>query len=103
MEHHEHKEEVDERRHEHEIEHEHSHEGCSHEEGASHADCCHGHGHHHGHSHSHSYADMTGKRLLATSLLNIIFTLVEIVGGIISNSLSLLSDALHNLADSSAI
>lgn len=103
MEHHEHKEEADERRHEHEAEHEHSHEGCCHEEGASHADCCHGHGHHHGHSHSHSYADMTGKRLLATSLLNIIFTLVEIVGGIISNSLSLLSDALHNLADSSAI
>lgn len=70
-------------------------------------ECSHGHGHshahHHAHSHSHSYGDMTGRRLLWTSLLNIIFTLIEIVGGLISNSLSLLSDALHNLADSSAI
>ena len=86
--------------------HEHSHhDGChchenSHQHSHAHA---HTHGHHHAHSHSHSYADTTGKRLLATSLLNIIFTVVEIVGGIISNSLSLLSDALHNLADSSAI
>ena len=79
-----------ENKHEHsQDEHEHHHEQI--------------HGHHHGHSHSHSYQDMTGKRLLWTSLLNIIFTLVEIVGGIISNSLSLLSDALHNLADASAI
>ena len=70
------------------------HEHCHHNED----------GHrHHGHSHSHAYKDLTGKRLLATSFLNILFTLVEIVGGIVSNSLSLLSDALHNLADSSAI
>ena len=58
-------------------------------------------GHHHGHH--HGYADVTGAKLLWTSLLNITFTVIEVVGGIISNSLSLLSDALHNLADSSAI
>lgn len=72
--------------------------------GHSHAHCHgHSHGHSHGHNHSHHYHDMTGRRLLWTSLLNIIFTTIEIVGGVISNSLSLLSDALHNLADSSAI
>lgn len=104
MEHHEHHhDEADESRHHLETMHEHAHEGCSHDHGNEHDHCHNGHGHHHGHSHSHSYKDVTGKRLLATSLLNIIFTIVEIVGGIVSNSLSLLSDALHNLADSSAI
>ncbi len=71
-----------------------------HARGHSHAPSCH-HGHHHGHS--HAYHDVTGRKLLWTSLLNILFTIIEIVGGVVSNSLSLLSDALHNLADSSAI
>lgn len=88
----------------HEEEHEHLHEGgCCGEHSRGVQEYTHCHGHHHGHSHSHSYKDVTGVRLLWTSLLNLIFTIVEIVGGILSNSLSLLSDALHNLADSSAI
>jgi len=104
MEHQDHRVEVDQIHLDREALEAHKHDGhcCDH----SHAHGEHQHGaghHHHGHSHSHAYKDMTGKRLLQTSLLNIIFTLVEIVGGIISNSLSLLSDALHNLADSSAI
>lgn len=44
-----------------------------------------------------------GARLLWVSILNFAFTLLEVVGGLISNSLSLLSDALHNLADSSSM
>jgi len=35
--------------------------------------------------------------------LNLSITIVQVIGGIISNSLSLLSDALHNLGDSSAV
>ncbi|QGY48248.1 cation diffusion facilitator family transporter [Maribellus comscasis] len=46
---------------------------------------------------------MQGKKLLWVTLLNISITIVQIIGGLISNSLSLLSDALHNLGDSSAI
>lgn len=40
--------------------------------------------------------------LLGVTILNLLITVVQIFGGVISNSLSLLSDALHNLADSSA-
>ena len=89
--------------HDHEC-HEHGHgEGAAPQEHHHHeGECCCSHaGHHHGHH--HGYADVTGTKLLWTSLLNITFTIIEVVGGIISNSLSLLSDALHNLADSSAI
>jgi cobalt-zinc-cadmium efflux system protein len=39
------------------------------------------------------------KRLLLTVLLNIIITLSQITGGIISGSIALLSDAVHNLSD----
>lgn len=44
----------------------------------------------------------SGKLLLAT-LLNFAITVAETIGGLISNSLALLSDALHNLGDTSAI
>ena len=60
------------------------------------------HKHHHSHNHNHSN-NLRGKKLLWVALLNFSITVVQIIGGIISNSLSLLSDALHNLGDSSAI
>lgn len=56
--------------------------------------------HHHHHHHHH---EMKGAKLLWVTLLNFSITIVQIIGGIISNSLSLLSDAAHNLGDSSAI
>ncbi len=40
-----------------------------------------------------------GKNLLFSILLNIIITVAQVVGGIISGSLALLSDALHNFSD----
>lgn len=46
---------------------------------------------------------VTGKRFLAVTLLNILITVVEIIGGILSGSLALLSDAFHNLGDSLSI
>jgi len=55
-------------------------------------------GHHHHHDN-----DLQGRKLLWTTLLNLSITIVQLIGGFISNSLSLLSDALHNLGDSSAI
>ncbi len=58
---------------------------------------------HHGHSHSHTEAENTSKNLLLSALLNLVVTIAEIIGGLISNSLALLSDALHNLGDTSAI
>ncbi|MBI9055796.1 MAG: cation transporter [Bacteroidales bacterium] len=53
--------------------------------------------------HHHHTNNLRGKKLLWVALLNFSITMVQIVGGLISNSLSLLSDALHNLGDSSAI
>lgn len=46
---------------------------------------------------------MTGKRFFAVTLLNVLITVVEIIGGLISGSLALLSDAFHNLGDSFSI
>jgi cobalt-zinc-cadmium efflux system protein len=42
-------------------------------------------------------------RLLISILLNGFITLVEIAGGIFSNSLALISDAIHNLSDTLAL
>lgn len=54
-----------------------------------------GHSHHHSHSHKHS----KDRNLFISILLNIVITAAQVVGGLISGSLSLLSDALHNFSD----
>jgi cobalt-zinc-cadmium efflux system protein len=53
----------------------------------------------HAHNHSPDPKDLKGKRLLITIFLNIIITAAQVIGGLISGSLSLLSDALHNFSD----
>ena len=63
----------------------------------------HTHHNHHGHSHTHTEEENTGKNLLVSALLNLVVTIAEVLGGLFSNSLALLSDALHNLGDTSAI
>ena len=56
------------------------------------------------HNHTHSQAGETsGLRLFATLLLNLVITAVELVGGIASGSLSLVSDAFHNLGDAASV
>ncbi|WP_299577560.1 cation diffusion facilitator family transporter [uncultured Sunxiuqinia sp.] len=42
-------------------------------------------------------------RLGITIVLNVVITLAQVVGGLISGSLALISDALHNLSDSLAV
>ena len=54
------------------------------------------------HEHHHS-TEVSGSRLLITMLLNFFITIIEIIGGIFSGSLSLLSDAFHNFSDGIAI
>lgn len=54
--------------------------------------------HSHAHPHSHSHAQ-TGNIRLAF-FLNLGFTLFEIAGGLYTNSLAILSDAVHDLGDS---
>jgi len=54
--------------------------------------------HSHNHSHTH-HGDLKGRNLLISILLNILITVAQIIGGLVSGSLSLLSDALHNSSD----
>ena len=57
-------------------------------------------------SHQHSQVSsgpQLEKNLLITMCLNFLITAVEIVGGVLSGSLSLLSDAIHNFSDGIAI
>lgn len=51
------------------------------------------------HNHSHQHVQLSGNRLLFSIVLNIIITASQIVGGLISGSLALISDAVHNLSD----
>ena len=53
----------------------------------------------HSHDHSHNHNDLKGRNLLISIFLNILITAAQVVGGILSGSLALLSDALHNFSD----
>ncbi|WP_445386388.1 cation diffusion facilitator family transporter [Robiginitalea sp. IMCC44478] len=52
-----------------------------------------------GHHHHHHSSEIKGKNLLISIILNIVITAAQLVGGILSGSLALLSDALHNFSD----
>ncbi len=56
-------------------------------------------GHSHSHNHSHNHSDLKGRNLIISILLNIVITVAQVIGGLLSGSLSLLSDALHNFSD----
>lgn len=55
--------------------------------------------HSHTNSHNHSHKDLKGRNLFISILLNILITTSQVVGGLLSGSLALLSDALHNFSD----
>lgn len=52
-----------------------------------------------GHHHQHQHGQLSGNRLLFSIVLNILITVSQVIGGIISGSLALISDAVHNLSD----
>ena len=51
------------------------------------------------HNNTHNHPDLTGRKLIVSILLNIVITVAQVIGGLLSGSLSLLSDALHNISD----
>ncbi len=53
--------------------------------------------------HRHEISGMSGKKIFWVTMLNAAITITEIVGGLLSGSLALLSDAVHNLSDTAAI
>ncbi|MEH7413712.1 cation diffusion facilitator family transporter [Neobacillus drentensis] len=62
-----------------------------------------GHHHHHGHSHEHGHHHHTpanyGFAFGVGITLNIIFIIIEVIYGLLGDSLALLADAGHNLSD----
>ncbi|MDI9309206.1 MAG: cation diffusion facilitator family transporter [Limnohabitans sp.] len=54
--------------------------------------------HNHNHVHIHKH-EVEGKNLIFSILLNLLITVAQVVGGLISGSLALISDALHNFSD----
>jgi len=54
-------------------------------------------------AHQHHHETSWGKRLIATMILNIVIPAVQIYGGIVSGSMALISDALHNLSDFTSV
>lgn len=60
----------------------------------------HSHGHHHDHTHHHHGHHGAVGNIKVAFFLNLGFTLLEIFGGIITNSIAILTDALHDFGDS---
>lgn len=52
-----------------------------------------------GHSHHHHHSNGKNRNLMVSIVLNILITAAQVVGGLVSGSLALLSDALHNFSD----
>ncbi|WP_340676703.1 cation diffusion facilitator family transporter [Paraglaciecola sp.] len=62
------------------------------------------HQHHHGHSHGHHHhVDASSNRLGWAFFLNVSFTIIEFVGGWLTNSTAIMADAVHDLGDSLSI
>lgn len=53
-------------------------------------------GNNHVHIHKH---EVKGNNLILSIFLNLLITIAQVIGGIISGSLALISDALHNFSD----
>lgn len=84
-------------------EHSHSH---SHNNDQSH-DHSHGHSHDHSHNHalghSHISKYMSSNRIGWAFVLNFCFTIIEFIGGWLTNSTAIMADAVHDLGDSISI
>ncbi|MBA3827681.1 MAG: cation transporter [Taibaiella sp.] len=60
------------------------------------------HHHHHGHDHHHhapNAADIVRSTFIIGIVLNMLYVITEVIAGLMTNSMALLSDAGHNLGD----
>jgi len=53
--------------------------------------------------HEHNHDQDTNLQLIIAVGVNILLTVAQVIGGVLSGSLSLMADALHNLSDAGAI
>ena len=61
------------------------------------------HSHNHSHDHSHGRSSDASKRIGWAFFLNVVFTVIEFVGGWLTNSTAIMADAVHDLGDSLSI
>src|ERR1700747_1241384 len=82
-----------------------THQHHAHESAAAHAHAHDDDGHHHGHSRGvHSHGDQaSGRRLTIALAILGSFTLIDAAGGYFANSIALLAEAAHMLADSASL
>jgi cobalt-zinc-cadmium efflux system protein len=59
--------------------------------------------HNHNHHHSHSSGSDASKRIGWAFILNVSFTIIEFIGGWLTNSTAIMADAVHDLGDSLSI
>lgn len=84
--------------------HDHDHHDHDHDHGAAHShDHGHSHSHSGGHSHQHDYSGLESRRIAVAFWLNFVFTIIELVGGLLTNSVAIISDAVHDFGDTLAI
>jgi|TARA_B100002003_G_scaffold250067_1_gene288139 cobalt-zinc-cadmium efflux system protein len=55
------------------------------------------------HDHAKDVPGLSDARLLLAAAINGLLTIVQVIGGLLSGSLSLVADALHNLSDAGAL
>lgn len=55
------------------------------------------------HDHAHDAAGLSDRRLVVAVGLNLLLTVAEVAGGILSGSLSLVADAVHNFNDCASL
>jgi cobalt-zinc-cadmium efflux system protein len=77
--------------------HDHEHSDTSNVHNREHSDT------HDDHGHSHDLRGLTTRRLWMALAINLLFLVVEFIGGILTNSLALLADAGHMLTDVAAL
>ena len=56
-------------------------------------------GHHHHHEHHHHGT----KNLAVAFWLNLSFSIIELIGGLYTNSMAIISDAVHDIGDAAGI
>jgi cobalt-zinc-cadmium efflux system protein len=61
------------------------------------------HSHNHNHSHSHGDSSDASNRIGWAFFLNVVFTIIEFIGGWLTNSTAIMADAVHDLGDSLSI
>lgn len=59
------------------------------------------HNHNHKHSHNHNYG--SDKKILFAFILNLFFSVFELIGGFFTNSVAIISDSIHDLGDAISI